>query len=246
MSNWAIVFEDNEQSPVSKLLESCRYGGRLYFSEGNDLLSLKVEELIEEGYDEFIVFIDLVPDNKSTKNLYLTISSDLDELAMFNNVKISLIPIFCIEYVVLSYIKENNFGTYKDRKILDVYLQDIKKLYSDISGASLEKKYKSLLNGRLSNCLHNIKGQRSVIGMFYNCDCDCEKFHCYCKCQIGEKAERLYLSLPIVFSEEDYLQYLKKLRIQFEECSISSIKEDIRMLYKEVCLSLNLGEVKIL
>ena len=181
MSNWAIVFEDNEQSPVSKLLESCRYGDRLYFSEGNDLLSLKVEELIEEGYDEFIVFIDLVPDNKSTKNLYLTISSDLDELAMFNNVKISLIPIFCIEYVVLSYIKENNFGTYKDRKILDVYLQDIKKLYSDISGASLEKKYKSLLNGRLSNCLHNIKGQRSVIGMFYNCDCECEKFHCYCR-----------------------------------------------------------------
>lgn len=55
MSNWAIVFEDNEQSPVSKLLESCRYGDRLYFSEGNDLLSLKVEELIEEGYDEFIV-----------------------------------------------------------------------------------------------------------------------------------------------------------------------------------------------
>lgn len=48
MSNWAIVFEDNEESPVSKMFKSCIYGNRIYFSGGSDVLVSTVKKLINK------------------------------------------------------------------------------------------------------------------------------------------------------------------------------------------------------
>ena len=130
--------------------------------------------------------------------------------------------------------------------LLEVYLKDIRKMYEDIKGSSIEKKYKSLLNGKMSYCLHNTSGKKLVIGKFYRCDCDCKEFHCYCKCGIAEKSERLYVSLPVVYAEEDYLTKMKEVGVNVLECDIESVKEDISRMYKGICLALNLGEIKIL
>lgn len=246
MSNWAIVFEDNEESPVSKMFKSCIYGNRIYFSGGSGVLVSTVKKLINKGYDEILVYIDVVPDNEDTLDMYLTVNTWLSKLAVVNNMKIVLIPIFCIESVVLSLIASDNFGNNTDKRLLEVYLKDIKKFYEDIKGSSIEKKYKSLLNGKMSCCLHNTSGKKSVIGKFYRFDCDCEEFHCYCKCSINEKSERLYVSLPVVYAEEDYLTKMKELSVDVLECDIIGVKEDISRMYKSVCLALNLREIKIL
>lgn len=246
MSNWAIVFEDNEESPVSKMLKSCVYGSRIYFSGGSGVLVSTVKKLISKGYNEILVYIDVVPDNEDTLDMYLTVNTWLTKLAIVNDVKIALIPIFCIESVVLSFIASDSFGNSKDKMLLGIYLKDVKKLYEDIKGSSIEKKYKSLLNGKMSYCLHNTSGRKSVVGKFYRCDCDCEEFSCYCKCSVGEKSERLYVSLPVVYAEEDYIAKIKELGVNVLECDIESVKEDISRMYKGICLALNIREIKIL
>ena len=63
-----IIFEDNENTPSSRLLSSCYYGSNIVFSGGASQLSIKIFEKLQE--DDVMVFVDVVPNNEYTVSTY--------------------------------------------------------------------------------------------------------------------------------------------------------------------------------
>lgn len=100
-----LIFEDNENSAVSMcLLKSC-FGSNIHFSNSCNNIK-KTYNKLNDIYknDFFIIFFDMCPDNMDTvgtfNDLYRFVS-DKDNVIV--------IPIICIEYIVLQFLYCNDF-----------------------------------------------------------------------------------------------------------------------------------------
>ena len=74
------VFEDEETDLLSKLFVSAYSNCSFYYVKGNGNISNKVKKLLNESDETIMVFLDTIPDNKDTIDIY----NDLKRLSRRN------------------------------------------------------------------------------------------------------------------------------------------------------------------
>lgn len=259
-----IIFEDNENTPSSRLLSSCYYGSNIVFSGGASQLSIKIFEKLQE--DDVMVFVDVVPNNEYTVSTYRKLKRLYR--TEIRDGHLIVVPIICVEYVILKML--SNYG---DCITNNIYVQNLvcnfnyRKLINtvdinQIQLHSLEKLLKYALSDVCSKtkqrCLSNSfeyindsgllsRKQKSVSGIFYEKDCNCERI--YCRLNINDdlklKAEKLYMSLPVYVSDDEHKKILSDLGIITDNYDVRTKFEEIREFYDLVCQELNVTNIKV-
>ena len=257
----AVIFEDNPDVFISKLLQTNTSGVDMFFSKGCGKLPNKLAEVVKDGYKEIYIFIDLVPDNERTRVAYNNLAKEnlkriylSDKRKRFSNIDLSsidyyVIPIFCIEYIVLKCIESNSYGRERDHEYLRDILSNIKKVYETIDGETLERKFKAILNGgKISRCFTDTSVlENSVTGKFYREDCDCSKWGCECKEKFDVKGDKLYAELPIcIYEDNSYKERMKEIGIDLKDYSISELKRDSQDTYDNLCELLDVVKIRII
>lgn len=240
-----IIFEDCCDTPVSVLLRHSVFGSNIIFSEGVSQIKNKVNALINLD-DTFIIYYDFVPDNFNTVKYYSKLSYELKN--EYKNKNIFIIPIICIEYVIISMfirmLKIQNLKVfeYNASQILVDSSNFDYKLVERLTDKklTLEKKYKNLLGKFSSVCMVNKNiGDNNITGLFYKKDCDCSRYHCRydISYNLTDKADMLYLSLPLIIStpENDIIaQRLKK-------CIVKNVGWDsVYDFYRKLCKQMDI------
>lgn len=96
-----ILLEDNRRkSEYSVFLDSVYGRDNVIFTVGSGNLSKVIRRYINSD-KEIFVYVDVVPDNINTLNIF---SSLLVEFGNFKNVYI--LPVFCSEYIILRYLQD--------------------------------------------------------------------------------------------------------------------------------------------
>ena len=244
-----ILFEDKYDlknldltTPSSILLKSGINGKNIYFSNGNNLLKSKLDEIYNKD-DLFVVFIDVVPNNAALITLYRNLVSQIESDDMDDNVVV--LPIPCIEYYIIDMLTELDIIFVKNKNISDLYNHlylelDWKNIPFEKKTVSMEKLYKEIVNLQKPYCLRNRnKDDSSYYGDFYRISCEkCTDRHCmkYFGYSKEFKAEFLYTRLPYFYVVNEYhLEQLKKLQINMEEHSIREAKENLQNFYQKLC-----------
>ena len=258
--NKVVIFEDNPDSLISKLLTQATVEVDMVFSKGCDNVITKVNEALLMGYKEIFVFIDLVPDNQKTIDAYNSLVCEglngvinLRNRGVLSEVDLSgifycVIPIFCIEYIVLKSIVRNSYGKKKDYTYVGNMLNDLGALYESVTGYTLERKFKSLLNGgKISRCFTAKESSTNdVTGKFYKEDCNCEEWGCTCKEHLDVKGDKIYAELPLFFEDDTFKRRLQSLGIEAWDCNIDLLKEEIQENYNNLCDLLNKPRIHII
>lgn len=247
--NKVVIFEDNPDSLISKLLTRATVEVDMIFSKGCSNVITKVNEAILMGYKEIFVFIDLVPDNKRTVDAYNSLVCEgLDGVISARNrdgvsdVDLSeifycVIPIFCIEYIVLKSIGRNSYGKKRDYTYVGNMLNDLGAVYESVSGDTLERKFKSMLNGgKISRCFTSRESSTNIVtGKFYKEDCNCEEWGCSCREHLDVKGDKIYAELPLFFEDNTFKRRLQSLGLEAWSCNIDLLKEEIQKNYNNLC-----------
>lgn len=244
---YIFVFEDNENTPSSKLLRQNIEGVRFCFSNGAYHVAQLVEDLCnEEGSSnyEIMVFIDYVPMNYYTYDSYITLLDIKEELYWKKNTKIYILPIVCIEFYILKML--SSFYEFEiSERFSDLYDSLITDLSFDHAVlkefTSLEKAYKFLLQQSKKRCMINKNSENKVRieGYFYKYDCvDCGRRLCANKKNsvvLKEKAMHMYTSLPVfIIVSEEQKKYMEELGISIEYNSVEEVVEELRRFIKSI------------
>lgn len=193
-----IIFEDNENSPISKLLRQI-YHDDAIFADGN----VYVRNYLEE-YEDSVCILDVVPDNSNTIILY-------DEL--FEEFGERIIPFPCIEFATIFALFSLGF------KIDNDLPSDIINLisgneYKSYDAKSLERHLKARLNSCVHVCLRNkSKIDNSAYGKFYTGTCECDEHHSkWCtKCTLDEKKDAMKKFVPVFWSRSSLVMLYSNL-----------------------------------
>lgn len=236
---YTFVFEDSPDSPSSKLLMSCYNGKSIHFTNGNLLARAKINDLLNKGHTNIVLFLDVNPNNKSTVTLYnsLRISRELEE--RWRNVII--VPIICIEYYIALMCKFYNY--FDEMQLQRPTIQHLvgcfewNRMPNFVKGKSLEKIYKRLFeaNDKCQACLIN----HSNSGLFYLEDCKCND--CTSNgTSLLKKAEQLYTCLP-AFEVIDgrHKALLQKFGISSKTIQLSEIQIKQQKFYDNICAQMN-------
>ena len=224
------IFEDGENTPSSLLLKQCFNGKNIYFANGVSRLWQKFLEIYEniEGVT-YIFYIDLVPNNDKTKDMYKKLITQIKSNKYMN---VIVIPIICIESIILNMLQD--VGCLRHSKVsmeLFDYVGGVAyhdNLSSVISDVSLEHLYKRILSDQLLYCQRNtIKRSNRQSGKFYIIDCICcsnKRCNGDINLSILEKAERLFTELPAYsIISPKHLEYLEQLGVVFIKMSLAKI-----------------------
>jgi hypothetical protein len=245
------IFEDNVESPVSKLLCECANGNNMHFSNGNVLLYSTIENIREKYPNDIIkVFVDVPPNRNSLIALYDSLCQKYNR---FPNIYI--IPYICVEYVVLNMLyrynylivegnlkifAENTIGKFQWDKILERYRED------EYIKESLEHAYKYILSNTSMKCMRN-DTKSYVHGLFYINDCNCDRKYCSklnCTDNLKLKSERLYTSLPTYDVVDDlHIKYWNDNYIKYELTDMTDVYNKIQIMYSEICESMKLQKM---
>ncbi|MDO5150612.1 MAG: hypothetical protein Q4D76_14675 [Oscillospiraceae bacterium] len=227
-----LLFEDNPNTPSSRLFKSCLFGDNIYFSNGNHNLAAVAANLANEG-NSVIVFVDVSVNSIKTKMVYNALAKRFKD-----DEHILVLPIICIEYYILRMLCNHGFLDFVQfqTKEMQSLLQNF---VVDITGEpidkSLEKQYKHILSeiGNKKHCYINRMANNGMRGRFYMCDCPCTESHCtdYKKASIGYKAESLYSTLPVFFVDEAYRKRFKELGLNSDIHS-TDLKDTYNSLVK--------------
>lgn len=254
--SYYFIFEDSENTPVSQMLKHSYNGDRIYFSNSGTRLGKKIKgvrNLVGSNGNIFLGFLDVVPNNRNTVNLY---NRFCDSFSDYDNVFI--IPILCIEYIVLKFLCNENILPYKENELL--LIEDIVKAQnwnfpkgvlpkSDKHGGTMERVYKHILNDHSPSCLINISPQdkeKSIeYGKFYKEDCKCNNCT-LCQYTLSKKAEGIYCTLPIFdVPDETYKSILNNLDIRFKTTTIDVVLVKCKNIYKQIDEGSDFGLVDI-
>jgi hypothetical protein len=258
------IFEDSDNTPSSKLLKSCYNGDNISFSNGGK--ASKIFRLIKR-YKELdasctiIVYFDLPPNNKFVYTNYELLIDFIDDE---NFDKVYVVPIICIEYYIIKFLVINNYVKLKETDIglinnlinnfdySDVIVKDFIES-SSYNSKSLEHVYKSLLSRLASRqrCLRNsfnylesgIIDDSSLLGKFYIMDCCCERKYCKPNCTgyLSDKAERLYIELPIFdVIDNNHAVILHNLGIVFKSKDLESLFNDVILFFNSISESMGI------
>ena len=254
-----ILFEDSDEAPSSLLLKSCSNGNNIYFSNGAGKLAREMSKHLK--FDTLLVFMDVVPNNKSTINLYNSLNTDFED--DIDNNRLLIIPIICIEYIILTMLIKWNYIQEEEIDGLHYLITDFN--YSELSSLpdvrnnttlqnSLEKICKYFLNNIKHKCMkngfeykskNNIKQGRdysSIKGIFYETDCHCGKVrddYCSIESSLIEKADRLYITLPVFdVINDEHKSSLESLGVSIVKYDINDKLKDIQNFYNNICSQL--------
>lgn len=232
-----LLFEDNVNTPSSRLLRSCHYGDSVHFANGNYNLAKEAERLSDLGHS-VVVFIDLSVNRTETVMIYNSLSKKFK-----SSKSILVLPIICIEFYLLKMLYNHGFlstAEFKCKEVVDV--QDLlHNFVTDITGysieCSLEKQYKYILDevGHLKHCYIN----KSKKGKFYVQGCQCDNTYCksFKQASLMKKAECFYTTLPVFFMAPDYKKYIEELgiNINIEKASLVDIYNNLVSLHIKLC-----------
>lgn len=234
-----ILFEDNENSPVSVLLRNSCMGDIIEFSNGVARLCALASEYLNE--DLLLVFIDLVPNNKATWYYYADL---LDLQVKARNMYVC--PIFCIEFYVLLMLQRD--GYIQEAALTDGLFGDLVK-EELLRSKTLEKRFKLELSrlGSLSFCLLNSRSltNSTTRGYFYEKDCPCGGF---CRLNsrnhsLSEKANALYTCLPVLLlpaHKRDNIASNLYTLVSWEDAFQAQVK-----LYEKYCAALDMSNILV-
>lgn len=102
-----ILFEDGETSAISQLLKNSYYGNKILFLHGATNIRRTLMEQQERFAQEnfILIFLDVVPDNPYTvRDYYDVIETACGIRGKAYKEACFVVPIFCIEYVLLRYV----------------------------------------------------------------------------------------------------------------------------------------------
>ncbi len=252
---YILVFEDNENTPSSKLLRENIHGVRFCFSNGAYNIARLIEKICNESGSsdyEILVFIDYVPNNYYTYDTYRTLLDIKEEFYCKTNTKIYVLPIVCMEFYILKML-----SSYYEFEIAERFSGLYNSLITELSFddallrefSSLEKAYKFLLQQSKKRCMININSEKEkkIEGFFYKNDCmDCKKRACVNKnAVLLEKAIHLYTSLPVFRAvSEEQEKYMEKWGIGLVNKSIEIATEELKGLIRYIFSRLGIAATK--
>ena len=190
-----LTFEDKNTSIISELmLRVYSEHTDIEFSGGNRSLQ-DVLDVINQN-ETYIIYVDVVPDNRNTVELY----KKLQEVVRVNKMdNVYLMPIPCIEYYVIKAFCESEDvdiqnvlkrRAYKDSEFVKITLKGVCN--------SFEVYCKKVLGHKPDVC-KRIKKKTIRSGKFYSTDCICQDSYskCITSMTLDEKATKLIVNLPV-------------------------------------------------
>ena len=234
------VFEDNINTPSSIALLSSYYGEYIHFmndkrygSGGNKKVAKFVKDLARKYPDDiFIVYFDLVPNNKMTIIVYENLCSSIEKY----NGRVKVLPIPCIEYVIVNMLDRRNLLKYKKEELYyDIILHSvttltnwvvIKNIISNLGWkhSYIETIYKGLLNNHIKYCFHNRKG----LGEFFT---SCDRTTCdYCNISLKDCGDMIFMNLPFMIAPNKTCE----LNLNITPVSYDSVIDDIKLYYNKL------------
>lgn len=263
-----LLFEDNKDTPSSKLLINSLGGDSIKFSSGASRLSKDADQYLEQGFN-VIMFPDVSLDNPKTVDNYYDLINKY-----IKNSNIIIVPIPCIEFFILKMlyklqIDNNKFHSSKDKpynNLIDVIrdaviVYDYNKLRGiNTFGITWAKSFETLcksilgvLGGR--TCLSNKieSGSNNYNGKFYleNCKCDVHKSSgCVhsnpIDLDIRKKAELLRSELPMFnIDDSTFINYLTYMQIAYHEKYLEDIYLKIQEYYDKKSIVIGKGRLDI-
>lgn len=112
-----LLFEDNVNTPSSRLLRSCHYGNNIHFANGNHNLAKEAERLWDLGHF-VVIFVDLSVNCIETVIIYNSLSKKFK-----NSKSVLVLPIICIEFYLLKMLYNHGFlstDEFKREEAVDV------------------------------------------------------------------------------------------------------------------------------
>lgn len=179
------VFEDNGSDLLSQLFKAAypsEKADRFVFVKGNGEFKRKVQELLENSKDMIAVFMDVIPDNICTAQLYDT----LRNTSKRNNHRVIVFPLVCSEYYFVKSIVKYPY-LFKTFQGVDFCIN--KKFYAnspllnDAKSIAFAKNFEKycklvLLNHNVViDCVRHSRGEYNEnyqYGYYYLKDCLCE------------------------------------------------------------------------
>lgn len=154
-----ILLEDNRRkSEYSVFLDSVYGRDNVVFTVGSGNLSKVIRRYINSD-KEIFVYVDVVPDNINTLNIF---SSLLVEFGNFKNVYI--LPVFCSEYIILRYLQDTVEldELYKSILNLKVNYKLIKEFEDCVNFEKVCKRILSLVEKDYRDLLKNVSIRISI------------------------------------------------------------------------------------
>lgn len=178
------IFEDKEIDLLSKLFKSA-YNDSSYFiyANGNGNLVNITEKCVNKYSDIIVVYLDTIPDNKCTADIY----GDLRRLSIRNNFRVIVLPIICAEYYFINSLPDKYFYDYS---LVDVCMS--KSYWRDLNFTdeedkkfvkNFEKFCKLILLKNVKDCIKHtrFKDNSNKLYSYYYCKdclCNCSDFDC--------------------------------------------------------------------
>lgn len=235
---YVLLFEDNPNTPSSKLLKNSYNGKAIHFSDGNLLIRNEIQKLLEQGNENIIVYLDVNPNNESTVGLLNTLGVIKLTNKRWKNVII--VPIVCIEFYIAKICKQcNYFDKEQLRRPIVRYLVDDfnwDAMPETVKTKSLEKIYKRLFetNGKCQPCLNNRQGS----GKFFLQDCNCTECS-LSNASMSLKAEQLYTSLPVFeVAGITHEEFLRECNISHNTLSLKKLLDKQQTFYDDICVKM--------
>lgn len=103
------IFEDSPGSWTSRYFRKCypqdSLDGKIFYTCGNRYIPTKLDEMLAKGRidEEVVIFLDVVPDNKKTADMYNLISKTYK--SKFK--RLIIMPIPCIEFYYIEALRQN-------------------------------------------------------------------------------------------------------------------------------------------
>lgn len=99
------VFENKKDDLLSVLFRASYSNCSFIYANGCGNLESCVEDNLSKSDDSILVFLDTIPDNKNTVNIY----KNLRRLSRKNDFRIVVMPIVCAEYYFIRSLRREYF-----------------------------------------------------------------------------------------------------------------------------------------
>lgn len=230
-----ILFEDNENTPSSKLLKESVVGEFFEFSKGNINLENKARKLLKSTDDVIVIMCDVVVDNIDTITKYNTLKHTFR-----GNERIAILPIVCIEYYILKMFDRldllDGVKLYYSKSLITFNWHSI--VDNVVPGKdSIEKFYKSMCDNLKNMCLRNrFEEKKSYIGSFYIEECMCKTGHCRKNLSLttDDKAFILISCLPLFPPLAILINGIEGIGVKCKSTTFEDVRKKQEKLYEKM------------
>ncbi len=160
MINVRVLFEDNEKSPISKILKSI-FGDDVVFCETCNMFRSNIQLSLRGGVDLVVCYHDTPPDNKYAVKRFRELLQEFS-----SEPRVVILKAQAIEYYILRSLIEVDI--IPDYKWLKEFKKSLVGIPISYTAHSYERFCKGVLNGNPKECLVN---KSTYMSGWYNGDC---------------------------------------------------------------------------